>query len=60
MSADEIRADIAATRAELAQTADALAAKVQQKAQLAKRVAAGVAGAAVVLVIVSRLRNRSS
>jgi uncharacterized membrane protein YeaQ/YmgE (transglycosylase-associated protein family) len=60
MSTDEIRADIAATRAELAETADALAAKVQQKAQLGKRIVAGVAGAAVVLVIVSRLRNRSS
>lgn len=60
MSTDEIRADIAATRADLAETADALAAKVHQKAQLGKRLAAGVAGAAVVLVIVSRLRNRSS
>ena len=58
-TADQIRADIAATRAELAETADALAAKVHEKTQLAKRIAAGVAGAAVVLVIVNRLRNRS-
>jgi hypothetical protein len=59
LTADEIRADIASTRAELADTADALAAKVQQKAQLGKRVAMGIAGAAVLAVIVSRLRRSS-
>lgn len=56
---DEIRNDIIATRAELAETADALAAKVAEKSRLAKRVAFGIAGMAVVAVIVTRLRGRS-
>lgn len=60
-SADEIRADIVATRAELVETADALAAKLDAKAHVAKRVAfavAGVGGAAFVVVLaVQRLRK---
>jgi len=60
-SPDEIKADIVATRAELVETADALAAKLDAKAQLAKRVglrvALAVAGAAIVGVVVQRLRK---
>lgn len=56
---DEIRNDIIATRAELAETADALAAKVAEKSRVAKRVGLGIAGAALVAVIVTRLRGRS-
>lgn len=56
---DEIRADIIATRAELAETADALAAKVAEKSRMAKRVVLGIAGAALVATIVIRLRDRS-
>lgn len=54
---EEIEADIAATRAELAETADALAAKLEQKAQVGKRIAIAAAGAAVLLIIVNRLRK---
>lgn len=56
---DEIRNDIIATRAELAETADALAAKVAEKSRIAKRVAFGVAGVALAAAIVTRLRGRS-
>lgn len=56
---DEIRNDIIATRAELAETADALAAKVAEKSRLAKRVVLGIAGAALAAAIVTRLRGRS-
>jgi Protein of unknown function (DUF3618) len=56
---DEIRNDIVATRAELAETADALAAKVAEKSRVAKRVVLGVAGVAMLAAIVSRLRGRS-
>ena len=56
---DEIRNDIIATRAELAETADALAAKVAERSRMAKRVAFGVAGVALVAAIVTRLRGRS-
>jgi hypothetical protein len=52
---DEIRADIEATRAELAETADALAARLDQKAQAAKRAAIIVAGAAAFAVVMQRL-----
>jgi hypothetical protein len=55
--ADEIKADIIATRAELAETADAIAARLQQKAQLGMKVAAAVAGAAVLVLIVQRVRR---
>jgi hypothetical protein len=58
MTTDEIRNDIAVTRAELADTAEALAAKVAQKTAMAKRVALGLAGAAVAVALVSRLRRR--
>jgi hypothetical protein len=58
VSPDDLRNDIVATRAELAETAEALAAKVAQKTALAKRVALGITGAAVAVVIVSRLRRR--
>lgn len=60
MTTDEIRNDIAATRAELADTADALAAKVAEKTRMAKRVTLGIAGAAVVAAVVTRLRRRRS
>lgn len=60
-SADEIKADIVATRAELVETADALATKLDAKAQVAKRVAVAIAGAAgaslVVAVVVQGLRK---
>ena len=56
---DEIRNDIIATRAELAETADALAAKVAEKSRMAKRVAFGVAGVALLAAIITRLRGRS-
>jgi hypothetical protein len=55
--ADELKADIIATRAELAETADAIAARLQQKARLGMKVAAAVAGAAVVVLIVQRVRR---
>lgn len=60
---DEIRADIEATRAELAETADALAAKVEQKARVAKRATLIAAGTVVLVVVVQRvwkLRTRRS
>jgi hypothetical protein len=57
-ASDQIRADIAATRAELAETADALAAKLDEKTRIGKRVALGLAGAALTLLIVQRLRKR--
>lgn len=69
--ADEIRADIAATRAQLADTADAMAAKLDVKAQAgAKLHEAGAkvdekrplllaAGAALVLVLaIRRIRRK--
>jgi hypothetical protein len=56
----EIKADIEATRAELAETADLLAAKLDEKAQVGKRVGKqvllGITGAAVLIVIVQRIR----
>jgi Protein of unknown function (DUF3618) len=52
---EEIRADIEATRAELAETADALAAKLDEKAQVAKRATLIAAGVAVALVIAGRI-----
>jgi Protein of unknown function (DUF3618) len=55
--ADEIKADIEATRAELAETADALAARLDTKAQASKRILLGIAGVAVVIVIVQRIRK---
>jgi hypothetical protein len=58
MTTDDIRNDLVATRAELAETADALAAKVAEKTRLATRVALGIAGAAVVVTVVIRLRQR--
>ena len=58
MTTDDLRNDIEVTRAELADTANALAAKVAEKTAVAKRVAIGLAGAAVAVAIVSRLRRR--
>jgi len=55
--ADELKADIEATRAELAETADALAARLTRKAQIGKRVLLALAGATAVLVIVQRIRK---
>ena len=55
--ADAIKADIVATRAELAETADALAARLNKKAKTGVRIAAAAAGAAVVLVLVKRIRS---
>jgi hypothetical protein len=60
VNSEELKAEIVATRAELAETADALAAKLDEKAQVGKRVAAAIAGAAVVLLIVNRLRAKRS
>lgn len=57
-ASEQIKADIAATRAELAETADALAARLDEKARIGKRVALGLAGAALALLIVQRLRNK--
>jgi Protein of unknown function (DUF3618) len=57
MTPDELRADIVATRAELADTADALAAKLEEKARVGKRIAVAIAGAAIVVVVVNRLRQ---
>jgi hypothetical protein len=59
MTTDDIRDDIIATRAELADTANALAAKVAEKTRVAKRVAFGIAGAALAAALVTRLRHRS-
>jgi hypothetical protein len=58
LHADELRADIVATRAELAETANALAAKVNHKARVGVRIAAAVAGVAAAAVIIKRLRSR--
>lgn len=65
--ADRIRADIEATRAELAETADALAAKLDVKAQAKAKVdeigpeklrLAGIgAGALVALLVLVRVRK---
>lgn len=55
--ADDLKADILATRAELAQTADALAARVQQKTRMGMRIATAAAGLAVVVLIVKRVRS---
>jgi Protein of unknown function (DUF3618) len=56
----EIKADIEVTRAELAETADLLAAKLDEKAQAGKRVGKqvllGITGGAVLIVIVQRIR----
>lgn len=60
MTTDEIRNDIAATRAELAETADALAAKLAEKTKIAKRVALGIAGAAVLAAVIVRVRAARS
>lgn len=60
MTTDEIRNDIAATRAELANTADALAAKVAEKTRIAKRVGLGIAGAAVLAAVIIRVRAARS
>jgi hypothetical protein len=57
-ASDEIKSDIAATRAELAETADALAAKLDEKTRVGKRVVLGLAGAAVALLVMQRLRTR--
>jgi Protein of unknown function (DUF3618) len=57
MTSDEIKADIAATRAELAETADALAARLDAKAQVGKKIALGITAAALVLVVVQRVRK---
>jgi hypothetical protein len=57
-ASDEIKSDIAATRAELAETADALAAKLDEKTRVGKRVVLGLAGAAVALLVLQRLRTR--
>lgn len=69
--ADEIRADIAATRAQLADTADAMAAKLDVKAQAeAKLHEAGArvnekrpvllaaAGALLLVLVIRRVRRR--
>jgi hypothetical protein len=60
VTTEEIRNDITATRAELANTADALAAKVAEKTKMAKRVGLGIAGAAVIAVIIMRVRAARS
>jgi hypothetical protein len=60
VTTDEIRNDIAATRAELANTADALAAKVAEKTRIAKRVGLGIAGAAVLAAVIIRVRAARS
>jgi hypothetical protein len=60
LTTDEIRNDIAATRAELAETADALAAKLAEKTKIAKRVALGIAGAAVLAAVIVRVRAARS
>lgn len=57
MTPDELRADIVATRAELADTADALAAKLADKARVGKRIALGIAGTALLVVVVNRVRQ---
>jgi hypothetical protein len=58
---EQIRADIEVTRAELAETADALAARLNEKAQVAKRMATVLAGAAagvsLLIVVVRRARK---
>lgn len=56
-SADEIKADIEVARAELAETADALAARLDTKAQAGKRILLAVAGVVAVVVIVQRIRK---
>lgn len=58
-TAEEIKADIQATRAELAETADALAARLDAKAQAGKRIAMIVAGAAVGTVLVAAVIRRA-
>jgi hypothetical protein len=68
--ADEIRADIAATRAQLADTADALAAKLDVKAQAGAKlheaeakanekrpVLLAVGGALVLVLVLRRVRR---
>jgi hypothetical protein len=60
-STAEIEADIEATRAELVETADVLAARLGEKVQVGKRAAvrAGVAaGAAVAAVMLLRLARK--
>jgi hypothetical protein len=54
-STSDIRADIEATRAELAETADALAAKLDEKSQVAKRAAIAAAGTAGLLLAIVRV-----
>lgn len=66
--ADRIKADIEATRAELAETADALAAKLDVKAQAKQKVqaigpekirmAAIGAGSLVTLLLLNKIRKR--
>jgi hypothetical protein len=55
--ADEIRADIVATRAELVETADAIATRLRQRGQLGLKIAAAVTGTAVLVLIVQRVRS---
>jgi predicted phosphoribosyltransferase len=57
-TAEEIKADIQATRAELAETADALATRLDAKAQAGKRIAMIVTGAAVGTAMVAALIRR--
>jgi hypothetical protein len=54
---EELKADIAATRAELAETADVLAARLSAKAEVGKRVGAALAGTVLVVVLVRRIRR---
>jgi hypothetical protein len=56
-TSDEIKADIAATRAELAETADALAARFDAKAQVGKRIAIAAGGVALAIIVVQRVRK---
>jgi hypothetical protein len=53
---EEIKADIVATRAELAETADALAAQLKRKGRAGARIAAAIAGAGVLILVVQRIR----
>ncbi len=55
-SPEEIKADIAATRAELVETADALAAQLKRKGRTGVRIVAALVGAGAALVIVKRIR----
>jgi hypothetical protein len=57
---EQIRADIVATRAELAETADAIAARLEQKARVGMWVAVAAGGLAVTVLIVQRVRKHTA